>query len=66
MYPFCIDTIEKIGGEIHNFDGISEEIMCIEGTERDTKAFALLESRICDSYYIPELDITNYIIDSKI
>lgn len=30
MYPFCIDTIEKIDGEIHNFDGTSGEIMSIK------------------------------------
>ncbi|KAG5611112.1 hypothetical protein H5410_022393 [Solanum commersonii] len=64
IYPLSIDTIEKIGGEIYNFDGTSGEIMCVEGTERDTEALALVESRICDSYYILELDVINYLIDS--
>ncbi|KAG5599962.1 hypothetical protein H5410_031332 [Solanum commersonii] len=65
MYPLCIDIIDKIGGEIHNFDGTSGEIMRVECTKRDTKALALVESRICDSYYISELDATNYISDFK-
>ena len=28
MYPLCIDTTDKIGGEIHNFDGTCGEIKC--------------------------------------
>ncbi|XP_015169195.1 uncharacterized protein [Solanum tuberosum] len=39
--------------------------MCVEGTTQDTEALAVVESRICDSYYIPELKVTNYIIDSN-
>ncbi|KAG5629349.1 hypothetical protein H5410_001066 [Solanum commersonii] len=65
IYPLCIDTIEKMGGEIHNFDGTFKEIVCIEGTERDIEALVMIESRICDSYYIPELNATNYITYSK-
>ncbi|KAG5607401.1 hypothetical protein H5410_028893, partial [Solanum commersonii] len=65
MYPLCIDTTDKIGGEIHSFDGTRGEITCIEGTTRDTEALEVVESRICDSYYIPELEVTNYIIDSN-
>ncbi|KAG5577858.1 hypothetical protein H5410_057992, partial [Solanum commersonii] len=65
MYPLCIDTTDKIGGEIHSFDGTCGEITCIEGTTKDTEALAVVESRICDSYYIPELEVTNYIIDSN-
>ncbi|XP_049365247.1 uncharacterized protein LOC125830067 [Solanum verrucosum] len=65
MYPLYIDTTDKIGGEIHSFDGTCGEIICIEGTTRDTEALAVVESRICDSYYIPELEVTNYIIDSN-
>ncbi|KAG5619451.1 hypothetical protein H5410_019275 [Solanum commersonii] len=30
MYPLCIDTIEKMVGEIHNFDCSSGEIICVE------------------------------------
>ena len=37
----------------------------MEGTERDTEALALIESRICDIDYIPELNATNYITDSN-
>lgn len=59
MYHLCIDTIEKIGGEIHSFDGTSEKIMCVEGTKKDTKVLALIQSRICDLYYISELDVAN-------
>jgi len=65
MYPLCIDTTDKIGGDIHSFDGTCGEITCVEGTTRDTEALAVVESRICDSYYIPELEVTNYIIDSN-
>lgn len=28
MYPLCIDTTDKIGSEIHNFDRTCGEIMC--------------------------------------
>ncbi|KAG5625097.1 hypothetical protein H5410_010315 [Solanum commersonii] len=63
MYPLCIDTTEKMVGEIHNFDCSSGEIICVEGIERDTEALALVESRICDLDYILELNATNYITD---
>ncbi|KAH0633443.1 hypothetical protein KY284_036229 [Solanum tuberosum] len=65
MYQLCIDTTEKMVGEIHNFDCSSGEIICVEGTERDTEALALVESRICDLDYIPELNAINYITDSN-
>ncbi|XP_049387925.1 uncharacterized protein LOC125852236 [Solanum stenotomum] len=65
MYPLCIDTNEKIGSDVHNFDGTCGEITCVEGTTHDTEALAVVESRICDSYYIPELEVTNYIINSN-
>ncbi|KAG5619585.1 hypothetical protein H5410_004803 [Solanum commersonii] len=32
---------------------------------KDTEALAVIELRICDLYYIPELEVTNYIIDSN-
>ena len=48
MYPLYIDTIDKIVGQIRNFDYSSGEVIYVEGTERDTKALALIESRICD------------------
>ncbi|KAH0693112.1 hypothetical protein KY285_020209 [Solanum tuberosum] len=65
MYQLCIDTTEKMVGEIHNFDCSSGEIICVEDTERDTEALALVESRICDLDYIPELNATNYLTDSN-
>ncbi|XP_069145463.1 uncharacterized protein [Solanum lycopersicum] len=65
MYPLCIDTTDKIIGDIRNFDCSSGEVICVEGTERDTEALALVESRICDIDYIPELNATNYITDSN-
>ncbi|KAG5622838.1 hypothetical protein H5410_008056 [Solanum commersonii] len=65
MYPLCIDTTGKMVGQIHNFDCLSGEIICVEGTERDTEALAQVESRICDLDYIPELNATNYITDSN-
>ncbi|KAG5631756.1 hypothetical protein H5410_003473 [Solanum commersonii] len=65
MYPLCIDTYKKIGGDVHNFDGTCGEITCVEDTTQDTEALVVVESRICDSYYIPELEVTNYIIDSN-
>ncbi|KAG5624321.1 hypothetical protein H5410_009539 [Solanum commersonii] len=42
MYPLCIDTSEKIGSDLHNFDGTCGEITCVEGTTQDTKAFAVV------------------------
>ncbi|KAG5615769.1 hypothetical protein H5410_015593 [Solanum commersonii] len=45
--------------------GFAIEITCVEGTTQDTEALAVVESRICDSYYISELEVTNYIIDSN-
>ena len=65
MYPLCIDTTDKIVGEIRNFDCSSGEVVCVEDTERDTEALALVESRIYDIDYIPELNATNYITDSN-
>ncbi|KAG5585646.1 hypothetical protein H5410_046080 [Solanum commersonii] len=63
MYPLCIDTNEKIGGDVHNFDGTCGEITYVEETTQDTEALAVVKSRIYNSYYIPELEVTNYIID---
>ena len=60
-----IDTTDKIVGDIRNFDCSSGEVVCVEGTERDTEVLALIESRICDIDYIPELNATNYITDSN-
>ena len=65
MYPSCIDTIEKIGGIVHNFDGTCEDITCVEGTTHDTQDLSMVESRICDSYDISEFGVTNCIIDSE-
>ena len=65
MYPLRIDKNDKIVGEIRNFDCSPGEVVCVEGTEKDTEALALVESRICDIYYIPELNATNYITDSN-
>ena len=36
MYPLCIDTIEKISSNVHNFDGTCGEITCVKGTTQDT------------------------------
>ena len=65
MYPLCIDTTDKIVGEILNLDCSSGEVVCVEGTKRDTEALGLVESRICDIDQIPELNATNYITDSN-
>ncbi|KAH0709100.1 hypothetical protein KY284_010527 [Solanum tuberosum] len=32
----------------------------------DTKALSIVESKICDSYYIPEMEVENYISDTNI
>ena len=42
MYPLCIDTTDKIVGEIRNFDCSSSKVVCVEVTERDTEALALV------------------------
>ena len=65
MYPLWIDTIEKINDNVDSFDGTCEEITCVEGITQDTQALAMVEWRICDSYFISELKWTNYIIDSN-
>ena len=65
MYPLCIDTIEKIGGTVHNFDGTSGEITSVEGRTHDTEALAMVESSLFDSYENPEFGVTNVIIDSE-
>lgn len=65
MYPLCIDTSDKINEEIPCFDGSSGEIVCLEGSDKDTQALIIVESKFGDSYYIPELEITNYITDSN-
>ncbi|KAG5585405.1 hypothetical protein H5410_045839 [Solanum commersonii] len=65
MYPLCIDTTENIGGDIHNFNGTCREITCVEGSTQGIEALEVVESRIYDSYYIPELEVTNYITDSN-
>jgi len=31
--------------------------------KRDTKALSIVESKIVDSYYLPEMEIENYISD---
>ena len=64
MYPLCINTIEKNGGTVHNFDETSGEIMCIEGTTHDTQALAMVETRLFDSYENAEVGVTNVIINS--
>ncbi|KAK6802801.1 hypothetical protein RDI58_000584 [Solanum bulbocastanum] len=65
MYLLCIDTTKKRVREILNFDCSSGEIICVEGTERDMEALALVESKVCDLDYNPELNATNYITDSE-
>ena len=64
MYPLCIDTIEKIGGIVHKFDGKCGEIACVEGTTQDTEALTMVESSLFDSYEKSEFGVTNVIIDS--
>ena len=66
MYPLCIDTIEKIGGTVHNFDGTSGEITCVEGTTHDIQALAMVGTRLFDSYENAEVGVTNVIINSDI
>ena len=66
MYPLCIDTIEKNGGTVHNFDGTSGEITCVEGTTHDIQALAMVGTRLFDSYENAEVGVTNVIINSDI
>ncbi|XP_049351737.1 uncharacterized protein LOC125816194 [Solanum verrucosum] len=67
MYPLCIDTSEKIGGDVHNVDRTCGEITCVEGTTQDTEALAVVESRIFPETRSKhaQLEVTNYIINSK-
>ncbi|XP_049398079.1 uncharacterized protein LOC125862093 [Solanum stenotomum] len=66
MYPLCIDTSDRSDEDIHNFDATTSAIVCVEGGKRDTKALSIVESKICDSYYISEMEVENYILDTNI
>ena len=46
IYPLCIDTIEKNSGTVHNFDGRSGEITCVERTTNDTQALTIVENSL--------------------
>ncbi|KAH0709998.1 hypothetical protein KY284_011425 [Solanum tuberosum] len=65
MYPLCIDTIDKDVVDIENFDVLTGSIVCVEGAEHDTLALNLVESKNGDLCYIPKLEVTNYISDTK-
>jgi len=66
MYPLCIDISDRSDEDIHNFDATTGAIVCVEGGKMDTKALSIVESKICDSYYIPEMEVENYISDTNI
>ena len=66
MYPLCIDTIEKNSGTIHNFDGTSGEITCVEGTTHDTQALAMVETSLFKSHENAEVGVANVIINFQI
>ncbi|KAG5629499.1 hypothetical protein H5410_001216 [Solanum commersonii] len=66
MYPLCVDTFDKSEEEVQGFDSSSDAIVCIEGGKRDANALSIVESKIGDSYYIPEMEISNYILDTNI
>ncbi|XP_049367285.1 uncharacterized protein LOC125832180 [Solanum verrucosum] len=66
MYPLCIDTSDKSDEEIQNFDATIGAIVCVEGGKSDAKALTIVESKIGDSYYIPEMEVKNYISDTNI
>ncbi|KAH0776310.1 hypothetical protein KY290_007721 [Solanum tuberosum] len=66
MYPLCVDTSDKSEEEVQGFDSSSGAIVCIEGGKRDANALSIVESKIGDSYYIPEMEIANYISDTNI
>ncbi|KAG5616987.1 hypothetical protein H5410_016811 [Solanum commersonii] len=66
MNPLCVDTPDKSEEEVQGFDSSSDAIMCIEGGKRDANALSIVESKIGDSYYIPEMEIANYISDTNI
>ncbi|XP_049373856.1 uncharacterized protein LOC125838881 [Solanum verrucosum] len=66
MYPLCIDTSDKSDEEIQNFDATIGAIVCVEGGKRDAKALSIVESKICDSYYIPEMEVENFISDTNV
>ena len=66
IYPLCIDTIEKNSGTVHNFDGRSGEITCVEGTTNDTQALAIVENSLFESHENAEVGVANVIINSDI
>ncbi|KAG5614412.1 hypothetical protein H5410_014236 [Solanum commersonii] len=47
-------------------DATTGEILCVEGGKRDAKALSIVESKNYDSYYIPEIEVENYILDTNI
>ncbi|KAH0709787.1 hypothetical protein KY290_011193 [Solanum tuberosum] len=66
MYPLCIDTSDKSDEEIQNLDATTGAIVCVEGGKSDAKALTIVESKIGDSYYIPKMEVKNYISDTNI
>jgi len=65
MYPLCIDTIDKDVSDIESFDVSTGLIVCVEGHELDILALNLVESKNGNSCYILELEVMNYICDTK-
>nr|XP_010327328.1 uncharacterized protein LOC104649562 [Solanum lycopersicum] len=66
VYPLCIDTIEKNSGTVHNFDGRSGEITCVEGITNDTQALEIVENSLFESHENAEVGVANVIINSDI
>ncbi|KAG5614867.1 hypothetical protein H5410_014691 [Solanum commersonii] len=66
MYPLFVDTSDKSEEEAQSFDSNNGAIVCIEGGKRDANALNIVKSKIGDSYYIPEMEIANYISDTNI
>lgn len=62
MYPLCITTSDK-STEEREFDAETGAIMCVEGTESDTIALAVVESNNLYSLYVPKIETRKFITD---
>lgn len=48
-----------------DFNDTVREIVCVEGSRQDMQDLAVVELGVDDSCYIPGLEITNYITDTR-
>ncbi|XP_047270267.1 uncharacterized protein LOC124899415 [Capsicum annuum] len=62
MYPLCITTRDK-STEDREFDVETGAVMCVEGTESDASALAVVESNNQYALYVPEIETSKFTTD---